>query len=104
MSYNINYDAAAVKDFLLKYRAIFHTEPTMFAFQGYDIATYFINLVHKYGADWKSMITTAKMSGLQTDIDFHSLGEGKGIVNQGVRRTELLSDGNSIDLPAGFEK
>lgn len=104
MSYNINYDAAAVKDFLLKYRAIFHTEPTMFAFQGYDIATYFINLVHKYGDDWKSMITAAKMSGLQTDIDFHSLGEGKGLVNQGVRRTELLSDGNSIDLPAGFEK
>ena len=97
MSYNINYDAAEVKDFLLKYRAIFHTEPSLFAFQGYDIATYFINLVHTYGADWKNMLTTAKMSGLQTDFKFYK-EEGKGAVNQGVRRTEFFPDGKTLDL------
>ena len=97
MSYNINYDAAEVKDFLLKYRAIFHTEPSLFAFQGYDIATYFINLVHTYGADWKNMLTTAKMSGLQTDFKFYN-EEGKGAVNQGVRRTEFFPDGKTLDL------
>ena len=97
MSYNINYDAAEVKDFLLKYRAIFHTEPSLFAFQGYDIATYFINLVHTYGADWKNMLTIAKMSGLQTDFKFYK-EEGKGAVNQGVRRTEFFPDGKTLDL------
>ena len=97
MSYNINYDAAEVKEFLLKYRAIFHTEPSLFAFQGYDIATYFINLVHTYGADWKNMLTAAKMSGLQTDFNFHK-EDGKGAVNQGVRRTEFFPDGKTIDL------
>ena len=97
MSYNINYDAAEVKEFLLKYRAIFHTEPSLFAFQGYDIATYFINLVHTYGADWKNMLTAAKMSGLQTDFKFQK-EEGKGAVNQGVRRTEFFPDGKTIDL------
>ena len=104
MSYNINYNAPEVKDFLLKYRAIFHTEPTLFAFQGYDLATYFINLVHTYGNDWKKMITKAKMSGLQTNFDFHQVGEGKGIVNEGVRRTEYFSNGKSADLPSDFEQ
>jgi LysM repeat protein len=87
MSYDINYDAPEVKDFLLKYRAIFHTEPSLFAFQGYDIATYFINLVHKYGADWKNMLTAANMSGLQTDFNFQKT-DREGTVNQGVRRAE----------------
>lgn len=104
MSYNINYDALEVKDFLLKYRAIFHTEPSLFAFQGYDLATYFINLVHTYGNDWKEMLTKAKMSGLQTDFDFHQVGEGKGIVNEGVRKTEYFPNGESADLSSDFEQ
>lgn len=104
MSYNINYDTPEVKDFLLKYRAIFHTEPSLFAFQGYDLATYFINLVHTHGNDWKEMLTKTKMSGLQTDFDFHQAGEGKGLVNEGVRKTEYFSNGKSADLPSDFEQ
>ena len=71
LSYNINYDKPEVKSFLMKYRAIFHTEPTLFAFQGYDIATYFINLVNEYGYEWKDKLPEVKMTGLQATFDFH---------------------------------
>jgi hypothetical protein len=39
LTYYIDYDDPRVKNFLLKYRALFNTEPRQFAFQGYDIAS-----------------------------------------------------------------
>ena len=40
-SYYIDYDRKEVQDFIMEYRALFNTEPTPFAFQGYDITRYF---------------------------------------------------------------
>lgn len=96
LSYNINYDRPEVKSFLLKYRAIFHTEPTLFAFQGYDIATYFINLVNQFGYQWQEKINESKMSGLQATFDFNR-EDGKGYINEGIRRVEYFPDGRVVD-------
>ena len=97
LSYNINYDKPEVKNFLLKYRAIFHTEPTLFAFQGYDIATYFINLVNEYGYEWKEKLTEAKMNGLQATFDFHKQ-KNDSFINEGVRRIEYFPKGTVVDI------
>ena len=35
--YYVDYNRKHVKDFLMKYRALFNGEPTPYAFQGYDI-------------------------------------------------------------------
>ena len=35
--YYVDYSRKEVKDFLMKYRALFNGEPTPYAFQGYDI-------------------------------------------------------------------
>ena len=96
LSYNINYDRPEVKNFLLKYRAIFHTEPTLFAFQGYDIATYFINLVNQYGYEWREKLEETPMQGLQATFDFHKK-ENNSVINEGVRRIEYLPDGEVVD-------
>jgi LysM repeat protein len=96
LSYNIDYERPEVKNFLLKYRAIFHTEPTLFAFQGYDIATYFINLVNQYGYDWREKLEETPMRGLQATFDFHKKANNSA-VNEGVRRIEYLPDGAVVD-------
>lgn len=97
LSYNINYDRPEVKSFLLKYRAIFHTEPTLFAFQGYDIATYFINIVNQFGHQWKDKLLEAKMSGLQATFDFQKQ-ENNSVINEGIRRIEYFPEGKVVDI------
>ena len=85
LSYYTNYENQAVKDFLLKYRAIYNTEPSQFAFQGYDLAYYFINLCHRYGNDWLDRLENSEKTMLQNTFDFTKVGTG-GYVNTGVRR------------------
>ena len=87
LTYYINYEDQAVKDFLMKYRAIYNTEPTQFAFQGYDLATYFINLCSKYGKDWMDMLESSSEAMLQSTFRF-SKQETGGYINTGVRRIE----------------
>ena len=87
LTYYINYEDQTVKDFLMKYRAIYNTEPTQFAFQGYDLATYFINLCSKYGKDWIDMLESSSEAMLQSTFRF-SKQETGGYINTGVRRIE----------------
>lgn len=94
LGYYIDYDDPRVMDFLLKYRALFNTEPTQFAFQGYDLARYFANLCGRYGRKWNSRLDQTDMSMLQSTFRFRPSEEG-GYVNQGVRRI-IYSDDWSI--------
>ena len=85
LNYFINYETQEAKDFLLKYRALYNTEPSQFAFQGYDIASFFLNLCNRYGADWLNHLEESDKAMLQSTFDFEKLGTG-GHINTGVRR------------------
>ena len=85
LGYLIDYENDQVKNFLLKYRALYNTEPTQYAFQGYDIATYFINMCSRYGSDWMKKIDDSEKQMLQSTFRFIPIEEG-GYVNNGVRR------------------
>lgn len=85
LTYYIDYDDPRVKSFLMRYRALFNTEPTQFAFQGYDIARYFIPMVYRYGNRWTEMLTESEKAMLQSTFACRRSGDG-GYVNQGVRR------------------
>lgn len=85
LSYYIDYEEEAVKDFLLKYRALYNTEPTQFAFQGYDVAHYFISLCNKYGKRWPEKLEDSEKAMLQSTFRCIKQGTG-GYVNTGVRR------------------
>ena len=89
--YYIDYDDTRTKEFLLKYRALFGTEPTQFAFQGYDLAKYFISICTTYGDRWTEMIENSDASMLQSTFMFRRSGEG-GYVNTGVRRIVYEDD------------
>lgn len=94
LSYYIDYEDARVKDFLLKYRALYNTEPNQFAFQGYDVARYFISLCSKYGADWKEHIENHDMKMLQSTFNIRRQPIG-GFANSGVRRI-VYDNGYSV--------
>lgn len=85
LTYYINYEDQSVKDFLLRYRALYNAEPSQFAFQGYDIASYFISLCNKYGKDWTARLEDSEKAMLQSTFKFVKQGTG-GYVNNGVRR------------------
>ena len=86
LSYYVDYDDKKVQDFLLKYRALYNTEPGAFAFQGYDLMHYFISVCARYGSNWAEKIAGAeKERMLQTDFLFRKTGDG-GLRNTGIRR------------------
>ena len=83
LTYYIDYDNAEVKQFIKKYRTLFNTEPTQFAFQGYDVAKYFLGLCAKYGDSWMQHAEDASM--LQSTFDLQP-SENGGYINGGIRR------------------
>ena len=82
LTYYIDYSSADVKSFIKKYRTLFKTEPTQFAFQGYDVARYFLGLCAKYGEEW--MLHREDASMLQSTFDIKP--DGNGYINEGIRR------------------
>lgn len=85
-SYFVDYSRKDVQKFLLAYRALYGTEPNQFAFQGYDTAMYFINIVSKYGGGWKYLLEGSAARGLHTDFKF------SGHKNTAVRRIVYCKD------------
>lgn len=85
LGYLIDYESQPVKNFLLKYRALYNTEPSQYAFQGYDIASYFINMCSRYGANWTMKLDDMETQMLQSIFRFVQSEDG-GYVNNGVRR------------------
>ena len=85
LGYHIDYESPEVKSFLKKYRALYNTEPTQFAFQGYDIARYFMELSAKYGENWKEHLCDSPKEMLQSTFNFTRQGTG-GYTNSGIRR------------------
>lgn len=94
LSYYIDYNSAEVKEFLLKYRALYNTEPNQFAFQGYDVTRYFIELCSKYGKDWMEMLEQSDKEMLQSTFRFRKEGSG-GYTNSGIQRI-VYDNGYSV--------
>ena len=94
LGYHIDYESPEVKTFLKRYRALYNTEPTQFAFQGYDIARYFMELCAKHGANWKEYLCDSPKEMLQSTFSFTKQGTG-GYTNSGIRRI-IYEKGYSI--------
>ena len=90
-SYYIDYTDPAVKQFVMAYRALFHAEPTAFAFSGYDTTRYFVNICAKYGRKWPMKLEEYSERGLQSSFVFEK-GLRVGYVNQAVRRIVYAPD------------
>ena len=83
--YFADYETDPVKSFVRTYRALYRTEPSQFAFQGYDLTRYFANLCAKYGNNWTRALNQVTGSGIHTDFRFVKV-RGKSWRNTGIRR------------------
>lgn len=85
LGYYIDYNDPKVRDFLMKYRALYNTEPSQFAFQGYDVAKFCISMCSRYGDDWKNHLSGTSSQMLQSIIT-PKQENSQGFVNNSVRR------------------
>jgi LysM repeat protein/ABC-type branched-subunit amino acid transport system substrate-binding protein len=88
--YYIDYNDPRVQRFVLDYRSLFGCDPSQFAFQGYDIAYFFIGQRARYGKSWEKNLDH-RVNMLQGDFKFESAGNG-GYINDAVRRVVYNPD------------
>ena len=89
--YFADYELDHVKSFVRSYRALYRTEPSQFAFQGYDLTRYFANLVAKYGSRWTHALRQVTGSGIHTDFLFVPARNGS-YRNTAIRRIVYNTD------------
>jgi len=85
MTYNVNYDNKKVQSFLMKYRALYKTEPGAFSFQGYDMISLFSSMIAEYGERWPEMLPGEKDPQLHENYNFYRCDNG-GYLNKAVIR------------------
>ena len=90
-AYFADYNAPEVDRFVQAYRALFRTEPSQFAFQGYDITRYFVQTVARHGNAWMRYLGAKKENGLHTDFLFEP-DENGNHRNTAVRRIVFRKD------------
>ena len=90
-SYFADYSSPEVQSFVRAYRTFCRTEPSQFAFQGYDLARYFAGLCAKFGQRWTRVLGRETGTGLHTDFRFEKAGDGS-FRNTGIRRVVFRSD------------
>jgi hypothetical protein len=90
-SYHVDYSSPDVDRFVHAYRALFRTEPSQFAFQGYDTARFFVLRCLRYGDTWTRMLGMERSSGLHTDFQFIP-DEFGNYHNKAVRRVVFEKD------------
>ena len=88
MGYNVDYSDENVRNFVRKYRALYNTEPGNFAFQGYDIAYYFVSALKKYGNDMINGIAGFPAEGLQINFRFDRRNACGGMFNEATKNVE----------------
>ena len=89
--YFADYETENVRAFVRRYRALYRTEPSQFAFQGYDLTRYFANLVAKYGNRWTRALGQVNGSGIHTDFHFEPARTGS-YRNTAIRRIVYNTD------------
>lgn len=95
VSYFVDYDSKDVQDFLMEYRALYNTEPSRSAFQGYDLMNYFSKLGSE---NWRSD-GYGKTEGKGLQSDFHLVKTSRGgYVNNAVRRVVYERDYSVVKI------
>lgn len=97
LSAYVDYTQEHVKEFVSRYRDLFHSEPTPFAFQGYDVASFFLQALYQYGPHFEDCIGALQVPLLQTHLSFVRKDPDHGFTNTGVRVIRYKPD-YSIEL------
>ncbi|MBQ0006924.1 MAG: hypothetical protein KBS57_05940 [Alistipes sp.] len=92
LSYHLDYNSEETMDMTNRFEEVFHTSPTPFAYQGYDITKFFIEMMETYGPSFPEEIMDVKYQLIQSDIEFRHLNRDGGFYNSSVRDITYLPD------------
>ena len=95
----VDYSRDNVKRFVRTFRALFHAEPSHYAFQGYDVAFYFMNALFRYGPDFEDCIDSLDIPLLQSEYSFRKNEPDGGYSNTEARLIRYLPDYTVTLLP-----
>lgn len=77
----VNYHHNDVKDFVLKYRKTYFTEPDQMAIHAYDIGIYFLSALKNFGENFDQCIYNYRVDLLQADYRFVRWYKDSGFEN-----------------------
>ena len=80
----IRYEDVASIEMMKKFRTKFKTDPSKYAFQGYDCGLYFVSLMDNLGKDFITHLPETKKNGLQCNFQFIETAVESGYENKSV--------------------
>ena len=78
----VDYRDDDVERFVLRFRWNYKCEPQEYAFEGYDVAWYFLHALMRYGDDFMDCLPSYSIPLLHTQYHFMSQGRRNGMENQ----------------------
>lgn len=97
-NYFVNYSLPAVSLFMDNFKTEFGTEPTQFAFQGYDIATFFLKSIQKKGNPAHNIQLESEAGLLNTAYHFKKISDFGGYANDNFTVVEYASNFEVRDI------
>jgi len=90
-SYFVDYSRPEVISFVSDFRSQYNTEPELgkYSFQGYDICTYFVGAIMKYGYSWPEKMNEYHPTLISTNIILKRRDEKSGYENSDTQLFKL---------------
>ena len=90
-TYFVDYKDENVINFVEKFRTEYNTEPQLnkYAFQGYDICTYFVGALIQYGYSWNEKINEFHPTLISSKIKLNRKDENSGYENSEIQIFKL---------------
>jgi ABC-type branched-chain amino acid transport systems, periplasmic component len=80
--YFVNYHDLNIKQFILSFRKAYDVEPHQYAFEGFDVAWYFLNALQQFGTDFMQCLPSYHIPLLHTQFYFKQNNNSLGLENQ----------------------
>lgn len=80
----IDYQNPKTQNFIKTYSDKFKTDPEIYAYQGFDVAAYFISSLQKNGTGFLKNIVDEKYQGIETHFNFMRYSSNSGFENKFV--------------------
>ena len=80
----IDYESSAVKIFTSSFYNKYKVQPSKYAFEGFDVVYYYIQMLKKYGYRFSAYLPESKIQSLKETSHYEKLGVGSGYENKRV--------------------